>query len=83
MTLWSLMPGDFLQDVSPAAIAAVVGRRVSPGDIVVLHEGLPDALETAERVVATLLDAGHRLAALPDPDGVDRSGGYGTEGSAS
>ena len=68
LTLWSVMPGDFLAISRPggAGHAAVpddtarrVARIVRPGDIIALHEGLPHAAETALRTIETV------RAALP------------------
>lgn len=64
MVLWSLMPGDFGRHVDPENVAELTARLVRPRDIVVLHEGQPHSVETAQSVVTRLKAEGHLLAAL-------------------
>lgn len=78
ISLWSVMPGDFLVTTRPGAEARLgsavghdesahrVARIVRPGDIIVLHEGLPGAAETALRTIESVRAAlpGVRFAPL-------------------
>ncbi|GAB5518362.1 MAG: polysaccharide deacetylase family protein [Rhodothermales bacterium] len=67
MTMWDVMPGDFLHGVTASQITQRVLRTVRPGSIVVLHDNLkvaevtPPALDT---LLADLTRDGWRFAAL-------------------
>jgi peptidoglycan-N-acetylglucosamine deacetylase len=75
VTLWDVMPGDFLPWRRSAGIAVFTVERVRPGSIVVLHDNpltagkLPAALELMLR---TLAADGWKCEALPCP--VPRTG---------
>ncbi len=67
MTMWDVMPGDFLPSASIAKIERRILRQVRPGSIIVLHDNpkaehvTPPALENVLRV---LQGEGWQFAAL-------------------
>jgi peptidoglycan/xylan/chitin deacetylase (PgdA/CDA1 family) len=64
--LWSL-DSDDCRDESPAALAARLGpERVSPGEIVLLHEGQRWTLEALPAILGGLRDAGYALVTVSE-----------------
>lgn len=69
LTMWDVMPGDFLPAATPRRIARRVLRGVRPGSVIVLHDnpsiapGMPVALRA---ILRTLSAEGWRFAALPN-----------------
>lgn len=67
MTMWDVMPGDFLDGVTSQQITQRVLRAIRPGSIVVLHDNLNVAGVTPRALAVLLADLaadGWRFAAL-------------------
>jgi peptidoglycan/xylan/chitin deacetylase (PgdA/CDA1 family) len=62
--LWSLDSGDWRTHRTSDVVAAVVGREVEPGAIVLLHEGQAWTLDALRTIVGRLKEAGHELVTV-------------------
>jgi peptidoglycan/xylan/chitin deacetylase (PgdA/CDA1 family) len=66
LAMWSLDPCDY-SDRDPASLAArCAPERVSPGDVLLFHEGQQWTLEAVPRIVASLQDAGYECVTMQD-----------------
>jgi len=66
LTLWDVMPGDFLPGKTTKQLECFLLKHIRPGSIVVLHDNpkagtMPEALQT---VLSTLSQEGWRFASL-------------------
>lgn len=72
LTMWDVMPGDYLPGVTKAKLEKRLSSYIRPGSIVVLHDNpkadrhMPEALEV---VLSRLRDEGWRFPALKHPEG--------------
>ena len=67
LVLWDLLPGDYLADRTPAALAAETVALARPGGVAVFHDGAPAAWACAalDLALPRLARAGWRFPALP------------------
>jgi peptidoglycan/xylan/chitin deacetylase (PgdA/CDA1 family) len=61
---WSLDSQDWRTKKSTEVVAAVTGREVAAGTIVLFHDGQSWTLEAMSRILVELKDAGHELVTV-------------------
>lgn len=75
MTMWDVMPGDWLAGTTHTHVADRILSLIRPGSIIVLHDN-PKAhdvtLTALEVVLPRLIDEGWSFLPLPDPAAVQR-----------
>lgn len=76
MTMWDVMPGDWLEGTTPEHVTERILSLIRPGSIIVLHDN-PRAhdvtLAALEVVLERLVDEGWRFPCLPTPASVLRA----------
>ena len=70
VVMWSVDPQDWKKDTTPAEIIRTVKKQLTPGAIIVLHEGKPQTLEALPALIDELRQDGWDFVTISELLGV-------------
>jgi len=70
LVMWSVDPQDWREDITPAEIIRTIKEQLTPGAIIVLHEGKPQTLEALPALIDELRQDGWDFVTISELLGV-------------
>jgi len=70
VVMWSVDPQDWKENKTPAEIIASIKKQLTPGAIIVLHEGKPQTLEALPALIDELRQEGWEFVTISELLGV-------------